>query len=219
MKQGYKKLKMDDLNQKVFNPDDKMNTVLHKWKKFVLYENGFSYKKEFYTFNDIESLEFASCIINYKLYAISAGTNHEARLFIHLNNGRNPIEIDYFIPKMPSSYTEDKARKVFDIYTTMAKLSFGYRIKKYTVSLDNNNYFIYDDKKFYQDGVLVAEGVEINIHDYRLYNDPYCVIVKIPKPKKSFNFLRKDPSIFISTVKDQDCFFALLRSMYDIYWK
>ncbi len=204
-----------------------MSEPIEKWKNLSVFEDGFQYKKDYYSFKDINSLEFQFVETNVTVNFQKAGKDYEAHLKINLIDGGPSITADCngSITKYPKRSAELKSIQIYCVYYELAKRSYTYRINKYLEHLNNNGYFIYDSSKFYPDGRIISENKEanININTIKVIHD--VLEIQIPekennKKKGFWNRLKElfsdNPNMYIEMSINKDCFYGLMEDLYKV---
>jgi len=195
---------------------------LQRWKKLCIFEDGFQYRKQDYSFEDIDSLEFQWTAANVRVNFVPAGTDHEAHLKINLTGDRPTIEAHYngSITKWPQASAEWKARQIYCVYAELAERSYEHRMLKYVTCLSDHGYFIYDGTKFYPDGKVVSGKKEADMTTHKLIKHRDTLQIQVPGKNGFLNLLREmlwaDPSLYVGINKDKDCFYPLLKRIYGV---
>jgi len=190
---------------------------LQRWKKLSVFEDGFQYREQDYSFEEIDSLEFQWICANVRVNFVPAGTDYEAHLKINLTGDRPAIKADYngSITKWPQASAKRKSEQICRIYDELAKRSYEHRMRKYLTSLADYGYFIYDGIKFYSNGKIVSREKEANINTHKMMRSDDTFFIKIPEKKGFLNFFR-DPHIYVRMNKNKDCFYILMKEVYGV---
>jgi hypothetical protein len=188
---------------------------LREWKKLSIFENGFRYGKQWYTYEDIDCLEFRCVATNVRVNFVPAGTDYEAHLKIILTGDRGTIKADYngSITKWPLASAKLKAERVCAVYAEVAKRSFAHRMRRYVNDLKDHGYFMYDGAKFYPDGKVTSGKKEANLKVHEVRKNASQLEICVPGDG---HWHWDSPSIDVELAKDPDCFTVLMRTVYGL---
>ncbi|MGB2809405.1 MAG: hypothetical protein WBC22_16810 [Sedimentisphaerales bacterium] len=196
---------------------------LQKWKKLCVFEDGFQYRQQYYSFEDIDSLEFQWISANVRVNFVPAGTDYEAHLKINLTGDRPAIKANHngSITKWPQASAKWKSQQIYCVYAELAERSYEHRMRKYLTCLSDYGYFIYDGTKFYPNGKVVSGEKEADINTHKLMKlDNNTLFIQVPGKNGFLNLLREilwaDPSVYVEINKDKDCFYTLMKRIYGV---
>lgn len=182
------------------------------FKTIELREDGFSFKGDFHKFDDIMHLDFYWKKTQVSYNFAKMPTYDTAILSVEKDNEK--------IVKIKLEGSEEQCNKIFYIYSLLSEKTFVKRYNLYINEMDKNGYFIYDGKYFFPNGkVLSPNKEEYNIKDNPI-REPFKLTLS--KPKNKFKQFIESAwggvDLYISTSKDQDVFFTLLKTLYNLRW-
>ena len=187
-----------------------------KEKQFILENDGFLLKKERYPYTDVRSLGFVY-LQTQKNFGAS-GVDHNVMLDIHLHSKSQHLSVTSG-PQALTWYGATFGKKSSELliakYSELCSRTFQQRLRPYLNSLDTFGFFIYDEKKIFKNGDVVAKKWTKNLSsDKPWLRAPFQIFCEDEKKR----FLARKKRYEIHTSRDQDVFFALLKTLFHLSW-
>jgi hypothetical protein len=190
--------------------------------QITLHPDQFVVKNSRFDYTAVESIRYYHVVTT----IIPQGKAHQPEFDLHIRNQLLPIKV-----RLPANYlawplvhTEKRATALIDLYHDLSKRTFEYRAKRYIAEMVANGYFVYDEKKFYKDGIVcsLSGKLPFNIisESSRIFNNPFYL-----QYKPTNNFLETVARVtyggnyIVSTKFDRDVFFYLLYKYFKLRWE
>ena len=189
---------------------------------FILHADGFEYRGDFISDNDIKHLSIQHWETHYRTNFIHDGTTNEVELVIELTS-KKKIKIKSksgFAPTAFYLWDRPNDRLAIDqAYKALASRTFNNRIAPYILSMDTHGFFEYGECTFYKSGDVLLNGNRFPLDSVSLTKNSFYIFFE----KKNPGFIDKlskgwSGSPHVSLSYDQDVFFALLNHYYNVRW-
>lgn len=197
------------------------------WKKTQFFEDHCEDSGAHIAYSSIKSLEYFRIRHETTTNFVIKDTDHSASLTVNVD-GLPPIKL--FASKRSGILdtfrdSEADADAVGKVYAFIAPRTFEQRLTKYLVELKDLGYFTYDGKRFHADGTVRDGDRVANVHAFPLRRAPFALAIQGPPPQKKpgwkglvSSLTGASNDIALTTLVDEDCFLALLKSMYGALW-
>lgn len=199
------------------------------WKKLEFFDNHFTDSGTRFDYSSVRSIEYCRVKTETTTNFVIKDTTYTGSLTIHVDGLPKPVEL--YSPGQRGLLdafrdTEKGADQVFNIYRHIAPRTYDARLRRYLTELKDRGYFTYDGKCFYPDGTVKNGEQRVDIHQYLVWRQPFCMRIEVDAKKEKKKgwaavanfFVGSSQSVPIVTTTDEDCFVALLKSMYGIFW-
>ena len=196
----------------------------NQYKKLQVEENGFSYKGQFHSFDEIKHILFERVITTERMNFMKVGEPESARLILTLENG---IKIKLSFNESTifigiNTNKQEHLKNLFDLYVFLSEKTFQKRILHYVRQVEQKGYFVYDNCYFYPKDKIVFKNKVFPLKTSSFLKAPGYIELR----KKDFGFLdkvkreaslTKTPSF--DTCTDTDVIFTLLKRFFGLRWK
>jgi hypothetical protein len=109
-----------------------------------------------------------------------------------------------------------------ELYVHFAARTFEKRATKYLDQIARNSEFIYDSKIFKVSGQVIDGTKMVDFSKAKILREPFLLKLYATRPASLFDKVKQhifSPDIRVSTLCDQDVFYALLAKLYNVHWK
>jgi hypothetical protein len=194
-------------------------SYLLKESHLTIENEGFIVKNERFAFDEVDSIFFHQTVTQKTMNFFNAGLDHNVELLINIKGRRKPLEFrsgPKYFTWLGGNLGEKASEKLISKYDHIRKHTLKTRISKYINSLEVNQYFIYDEKKFYANGNIESEEWSVNIKEAKPWlRRPFIIYHEVSKA----GFFKSGKAYIIKTFVDSDVFYFLLEKLYGIRFK
>lgn len=197
----------------------KKNTL--KKTGFELNDIGFKYRDKYYRFDDVIQVGIARHVLEHKVVLVGSDFHHSVSIIMVVKSGEQ-IQIT----EQPTLLSNSKISSVEYIenqYAIIAQKSWSNRLNKYIKQLEDTGYYEYNEWRFYPQQKRIKDLVKdktYDMNDVTLLRNPFYISVRAKNEGLGSKFIRNfvGKDIGISTIRDTDVFFTLLKHFFNISW-
>jgi hypothetical protein len=193
-------------------------------KNLILDNSGFYIKDRHYLFDDVDSIYFHHTLVQKTVNFVASGIDHDVTVKIYLRSQPTPLTINsgairgygFYLSYGFGSFGKNSSESLRAKCEEICRRTFEQRCRKYAASLKKNGYFIYDGKKFCENGDLGADNWKINLfRDKPFLKKPFVIW---HEKSRQFSLLFGPQRFEIETTMDADVFFYLMDKIYHLRW-
>ena len=193
-------------------------------KQVKLLPDGIECKGVFHLFADIAHLRFArtrlTTYVGLPIEMTKLGSEDSAGVMISLASGE-----DILLSEKPGwfmSSKPEKLRQIIDLYETLARTTFKFRLVSYLHDAEKHGYFVYSGCRFFPSRRVIATDRQDYSPDDTEFLRTYGYIELRPKELGRAGRLSQrlglSKPVTIDTLTDTDAIMAILANYYGLQW-
>lgn len=185
-------------------------------KHLVIDNDHFFAKEQRYPISSIEKVYFYYVQTQKSVNFAAAGIDHDVIVRLYLSGKTEPIIFNSLGHFRFGNAGKKASESLIAKFNYLCSQTFRNRQSKYLTHLHDDGFFIYDGKRIYQNGDVIAGQWKFNLRNDRpILKSPFVIFYE---RKKEGGIFRKKEKCEIQTRFDSDVFFSILANTFGLKW-